>query len=169
MSVLRVIVKYTLDGKCVKCRCTIPQLVEYVDIAVVVGEVQLERSSVCSFEKLLFVLVLLLGCPCTDRLIVVYLSGIGSQISIVVGLIAKGTIYQQTIFAYPQCKQKINKIYLYNNNSVFTCTMLCYHGQQLWHCVCLSESVHHKSVFYGNGRTNRAGFWYGSFLSPVMC
>jgi len=32
--------------------------------------------------------------------------------------------------------------------------------------VCLS--VCHRSVFYRNGWTNRAGFWHGSFLPPVL-
>jgi len=32
--------------------------------------------------------------------------------------------------------------------------------------VCLS--VRHKSVFYRNGWTNRAGFWHVSFLPPVL-
>jgi len=28
--------------------------------------------------------------------------------------------------------------------------------------------VRHKSEFYRNGRTNRAGFWHGSFLPPIL-
>jgi len=31
-----------------------------------------------------------------------------------------------------------------------------------------SVSVCHKSVFYRNGWTNRAGFWHGSFLRPIL-
>jgi len=37
---------------------------------------------------------------------------------------------------------------------------------QPWACVC--QSVRHKSVFYRNGSTNRAGFWHVSFLPPVL-
>ena len=35
---------------------------------------------------------------------------------------------------------------------------------QLWSCVC----VCHKSVFYRNLWTNRAGFWHGSFLRSIL-
>jgi len=35
-------------------------------------------------------------------------------------------------------------------------------------CDCLCSSVCHKSVFYWNGWTNRAGFWHVSFLPPVL-
>ena len=34
--------------------------------------------------------------------------------------------------------------------------------------VCVCMSVCHKSEFYRNACTNRAGFWYGSFLPPVL-
>jgi len=34
--------------------------------------------------------------------------------------------------------------------------------------VALFVSVCHKSVFYRNSWTNRAGFWHGSFLSPIL-
>jgi len=34
--------------------------------------------------------------------------------------------------------------------------------------VCLCLSVCHNSEFYRNGWTNRAGFWHGSFLTPVL-
>ena len=39
---------------------------------------------------------------------------------------------------------------------------------QPWACVRLSVSVCHKSVFYRNGWTNRAGFWHLSFLPAVL-
>ena len=39
---------------------------------------------------------------------------------------------------------------------------------QPWACVRLSVSVCHKSVFYRNRWTNRAGFWHISFLPPVI-
>jgi len=29
-------------------------------------------------------------------------------------------------------------------------------------------SVCHKSEFYRNGGTNQVGFWYGSFLPPIL-
>jgi len=32
----------------------------------------------------------------------------------------------------------------------------------------LSICVCHKSVFYRNGRTNRAGFRHGSFFPPIL-
>jgi len=34
--------------------------------------------------------------------------------------------------------------------------------------LCLSVCVCHKSVFYQNGCMNRAGFWYGRFLLPIL-
>ena len=36
-----------------------------------------------------------------------------------------------------------------------------------WACVRLCLSVCHKSVFYRNGRTNGAGFWYVSFYTVL--
>ena len=35
-------------------------------------------------------------------------------------------------------------------------------------CLSVCPSVRHKSVFYRNGWTNRAGFWHVSFLPPVL-
>jgi len=37
-------------------------------------------------------------------------------------------------------------------------------------CLCLPVclSVCHKSVFYRNGRMNRAWFWHESFLTPIL-
>jgi len=35
-------------------------------------------------------------------------------------------------------------------------------------CLSVCLSVCHKSVFYRNGWTNRAGFWPGSFLPPIL-
>ena len=54
----------------------------------------------------------------------------------------------------------------------FYCAMLCIRGTSHGpvsvrvHHLCLS--VHHKSVFYRNSWTNRAGFWHVSFLPPVL-
>ena len=51
--------------------------------------------------------------------------------------------------------------------STFYRTMLCIRGTSHWPVsVCLS--VRHKSVFYQNEWTNRAGFWHVSFLPPVL-
>jgi len=35
-------------------------------------------------------------------------------------------------------------------------------------CLCLCLSVCHKSEFYRNGWTNRAGFWHGSFFPTFL-
>jgi len=43
---------------------------------------------------------------------------------------------------------------------IATCMTLYY--------VCLCLSVCHKSLFYRNGWTNRASFWRGSFLLPIL-
>jgi len=45
-------------------------------------------------------------------------------------------------------------------------TARCYASAVLAMGLCLS--VRHKSVFYRNGWTNRAGFWHVSFLLPVL-
>ena len=49
-------------------------------------------------------------------------------------------------------------------------TARCYASAVLAMGMCLSVrlSVRHKSVFYRNGWTNRAGFWHLSFLPPVL-
>jgi len=35
-------------------------------------------------------------------------------------------------------------------------------------CLSVSVSVRLESVFCRNGSTNRAGFWYGSFIPPIL-
>ena len=42
-----------------------------------------------------------------------------------------------------------------------------YAGAVLAVTLCLSVSVHHKSIFCGSGRTDRAGFWHGCFIRPI--
>ena len=44
----------------------------------------------------------------------------------------------------------------------------CYASAVLAMGLCPCPSVCHKSVFYRNGETNLAGFWYVSFLQPVL-
>jgi len=60
-------------------------------------------------------------------------------------------------------------------NLVFSCylafyrAMLCIRGTiAVGLCPSVSVSVCHKSVFYRNGLTNRAGFWHVNFLPPVL-
>jgi len=43
-----------------------------------------------------------------------------------------------------------------------------YHPRDATLALCLSVCVCHKSVFCRNGWTNRAGFWQGSFLPPII-
>ena len=45
--------------------------------------------------------------------------------------------------------------------------MLCIRGT-IHGPLSVCPSVRHKSVFYRNGSTNRAGFWHVSFLTPVL-
>ena len=47
-------------------------------------------------------------------------------------------------------------------------TARCWASAVLAMALCPSVSVCHKSEFCWNGWTNRAGFWHGSFIRPML-
>ena len=51
---------------------------------------------------------------------------------------------------------------------LFQCSCVVHTGVRIFTARCYAMSVRHKSAFYRNGWTNRAGFWRVSFLPPVL-
>ena len=62
------------------------------------------------------------------------------------------------------------------NPDIFVSQFTCFYRAMLYAtavlamglCLSVPVSVRHKSVFYRNGWTNRAGFWHVSFLPTVL-